>query len=85
LRESLEIGRTASHGNPGQVTEERCVRPLAALVGCEAGDLENDSNLIVVELKLAGWKSRCGGDLITRPLQPRVHPAILSQRHATRT
>jgi hypothetical protein len=41
--------------------------------------------LVLVELELRGWNSRHAGDRITRLLQPRVHPAILSEWHATRT
>lgn len=76
--ERFEIDRARPHGNPGEVTEKRCVRPVATLVSCDSGDLENRPNLVFVELELDGWKSRHGGDHITRLVQPRVHPAILS-------
>jgi len=85
LGEGFEIDRTAPHGNSGEVTKKRRVRPLATLVGCDARDLENGPNLVLVELELAAWKSGRGGNRITRFLQPRVHPTILSERHATRT
>jgi hypothetical protein len=83
--ERVKIDGAAPHGYPGEVTQKRCVRPLATLVRRHAGDLKNGPNLMLVELELAGWKSRRGGDGITRFLQPRVHPAILSEWHATRT
>jgi hypothetical protein len=85
LGERVEIDRAAPHGDSGEVTEKRCVRPLATLVRCDAGDLEDGANFVLVELELGAWKSRHGGDRITRLLQPRVHPAILSEWHATRT
>jgi hypothetical protein len=85
LRECVEIDGAAPHGNPSEVTKERRVLPLATLMRRHAGDLENGPNLVLVELELAGWESRRGGERMTRFLQPRVHAAILSEWHATRT
>lgn len=77
--ERLEVRGAASRRETRDVTEERRVRPSAALVRSDAGEIEDGSRVVRVELELCPVEPRRGSDRLTGLLEPRVHGAILAE------
>jgi hypothetical protein len=78
--DGLEIGGAASNCKAGDVTQERRVRPCAAFVRGDSGQIENGSRVVGVELELCAAEPRRRGDGIAGLVQPGIHGGILAER-----
>jgi hypothetical protein len=67
------VERGAFLGAPDEVAEKWRVRPFAALVRGDAGKVEQDAYVFVVELEAVGRDAAHPRELIARLGQPLIH------------
>jgi FdhD protein len=72
-RDRVERGAALPGGDADQVADERRVRTLAAVVRCDACDVEEYADVVGGEVELARWNAARGGDRVPRGLQPGIH------------
>lgn len=78
--DGLEIGGAAANCEAGDVTHKRRIRPRAAFMRRDSGEIENGSRVVGVELEVCAAEPGRGRDGIASLLQPSIHGGILAQR-----